>query len=59
MNGTDVYIAPTAGKVGIGTTSPAEALDVNGNLKLSSSAPLINVSGAIIRKSGNDIIISD
>lgn len=59
LNGTDVHIAPTAGKVGIGTTAPSEALDINGNLKLSSAASFINVSGAIIRKSGDDIIISD
>lgn len=54
-----LYINASNIRAGIGTTSPTEALDINGNLKLSSATPLINVSGPIIRKSGNDIVISD
>jgi len=57
--GTERVRIDSSGKVGINTTSPAEALDVNGNIKLSSAEPLINISGPIIRKSGNDIVISD
>jgi len=40
----DILIAPYGGSVGIGITSPAEALHVNGNLRLG-SAPLLKWSG--------------
>jgi hypothetical protein len=45
--------------VGIGTASPGAKLDVNGNIKMSSASPEINMSGVYIRKNGNDIIITD
>ena len=44
------------GRVGIGTTTPSEKLEVSGNIKLSG---YINVDGSYIRKAGNSIVISD
>ena len=37
-------LAQVEGKVGIGTTSPAEALDITGNLKLSGTTTLNNIT---------------
>jgi hypothetical protein len=39
----DIYLNPTGGKVGIGTTIPATTLEVNGYTKLGSDAPSIKV----------------
>ena len=44
------------GRVGIGTPTPSEKLEVSGNIKLSG---YINVAGSYIRKAGNSIVISD
>jgi hypothetical protein len=34
-------------------------LDVSGDIKLSAANPLVNLSGPVIKKSGNDVVISD
>jgi len=47
------------GNVGIGNTIPNATLDVSGNIYLSAANPMINLSGPTIRKSGDDIVISD
>jgi len=36
-----------------------QKLDVSGNIYLSAANPMINISGPVIRKSGNDVVISD
>jgi hypothetical protein len=43
-------------RLGIGTTTPGEKLEVSGNIKLSG---YINVGGSYIRKVGSSIVISD
>ena len=48
-----------SGNVGIGNMIPNASLDVSGNIYLSATNPMINMSGPTIRKSGNDIVISD
>ncbi|MFH8120400.1 MAG: hypothetical protein QXS37_06365, partial [Candidatus Aenigmatarchaeota archaeon] len=53
------YLATAGGNVGIGTTSPGEKLDVNGNIKLSSTSPYINLNGVAVKKVGSNIVISD
>ena len=37
LTGTDRLVIDSSGKVGIGTTAPTQALDINGSLKLSGS----------------------
>lgn len=39
----DIYLNPNGGKVGIGTTTPAASLEVNGYSKLGSNAPSIKM----------------
>jgi hypothetical protein len=56
---TDLVSITTLGNVGIGNIIPNATLDVSGNIYLSAANPMINMSGPIIRKSGNDIVISD
>ncbi|MBI2107894.1 hypothetical protein HYT54_02105 [Candidatus Woesearchaeota archaeon] len=56
---TKVFTILDGGNVGINTTTPSELLEIFGNIKLSTSSPIINISGAIIRKSGNDIVVTD
>jgi hypothetical protein len=51
--------AYVGGNVGIGTMSPGEKLDVNGNIKLSSASPYINLNGVAVKKVGSTIVISD
>ncbi|MEM5881763.1 MAG: hypothetical protein QXR71_04260 [Candidatus Aenigmatarchaeota archaeon] len=52
-------IYQSGGSVGIGTTAPSEKLDVNGNIKLSSASPYLNLNGVAIKKVGSNIVISD
>lgn len=54
LNGNDVY--NTTGKVGIGTSSPATTLDVNGTLNLSNTTitPSINVKNGDAAATFND-----
>ena len=48
------------GNVGIGTVNPAQKLEVAGNILVNNTNnAFVNLSGPIIRKSGNDIVISD
>ncbi len=54
-----LFVSNATGNAGIGNTIPNASLDVTGNIFLSSASPIINVSGPTIRKSGNDIVISD
>jgi len=54
------YFATSSGSVGIGTDSPLQKLEVAGNILVNNTAnAFVNLSGPIIRKSGNDIVISD
>jgi len=53
------YFAIASGNVGIGNTIPNTTLDVSGNIYLSAANPMINMSGPTIRKSGDDIVISE
>jgi len=41
---TQAMTLDASGRLGIGTTSPSEKLDVNGNLKLNSSSPYISLN---------------
>jgi hypothetical protein len=64
-DGTKVFLVPTAGNVGIGTTSPSAKLEVNGTagsivLNPSATIPTINTTGPsnlTIASSGGDVII--
>ncbi len=47
------------GKIGINNTLPNATLDVSGNVFLSAPNPILNLSGPVMSKSGNDIVISD
>jgi hypothetical protein len=50
----------SSGNVGIGTTSPGQKLDVNGNINVSASEGTIHLGAdAMIKRSGNDVVISD
>jgi len=46
-------------RVGINTTTPTQALDVNGNLNMSATNTSIYFGGSYITKSGSAMIISD
>ena len=50
-SGAVSYIAKDGGRVGIGTDSPSQALDVNGNIKLR--------GGAIVGSGSNYLVIED
>ncbi|MEM5810912.1 MAG: hypothetical protein QXP66_03345, partial [Candidatus Aenigmatarchaeota archaeon] len=56
--GNNAWFFPV-GNVGIGTTTPSEKLEVNGNIKLSASSPVINLNGVSVKKVGNNVVISD
>ena len=62
MNGTNINNS-NAGNVGIGTTTPTEKLEVNGNIKLSGATSYINYgqswnSGAFTIRNNNTAILS-
>lgn len=56
---TDISIMPGTGKnVGVGTTAPAEKLEINGNLRLPSTGQINNGSGAAyLAFNGNNVIL--
>ena len=43
-SGSNIYYSASNGKVGIGTTNPGAALDVNGNIYISSASPFLGPS---------------
>ena len=50
----------SSGNVGIGTTAPLQKLEVAGNILVNNTLnAFVNLSGPVLRKSGNDIVISD
>jgi hypothetical protein len=61
QSGNTRMIIGTNSNVGIGISgnAPAEKLEVNGNIKLSSTDPYINMNGVAIKKIGSTIVISD
>ncbi|MCS7094064.1 MAG: hypothetical protein RMJ18_02695 [Candidatus Aenigmarchaeota archaeon] len=54
-----LYVDSTNDRVGIGTTSPTERLEVSGNIRISGTGSYINLGGSFIRKIGSMIVISD
>jgi cytoskeletal protein CcmA (bactofilin family) len=64
-SGLNIFLNESASRLGLGTITPIDRLDVIGNIRstgglnLNGTAPFINFSGSIISKSGADIIISD
>ena len=55
-----LYVDSANNKVGIGTIAPSQKLEVIGNILVNNTAnAFLNLSGPMIRKSGNDIVISD
>jgi len=53
LNGSDVFtIKASTGNVGIGTTSPSQKLDVNGNVKLSETAATTDTDKFVVLDSG-------
>jgi len=59
ISGSSIFPLDLSVNVGIANTIANATLDVSGDIKLSAANPLINLSGPTIRKSGNDVIISD
>lgn len=60
VNGTGTTVS--TGKIGIGTTTPANKLDVNGNITLSGASRIIDFAsgaGDITSPTGIDLIIDD
>jgi hypothetical protein len=46
---------PGAGKVGIGTTTPAEKLEVSGNIKLSGASPTYKITNVATPTASSDV----
>ena len=58
--GTSTILRFINDNVGIGTTSPLQKLEISGNVLVNNTAnAFLNLSGPIVKKSGNDIVISD
>ncbi len=59
-SGLNIFLREISGMVGIGTTNPMQKLEVAGNILVNNTLnAFINLSGPIMKKSGNDIVISD
>ncbi|MFA5433891.1 MAG: hypothetical protein WC319_13685 [Candidatus Paceibacterota bacterium] len=54
-SGDSLCIDPTGGKLGIGTNTPSQKLEVNGNIKLSGASPSYTVSNVIAPVASSDV----